>query len=145
VVSAAQETDVLGTVVATHGERIPMMKLELLALGTAAAVLVDEAAPANLAFKYSAPRGSRNVPRPRGRRHSDRPTRVVRSGESPRLETLELLGGGALDDRGQVAVGNLRPHEGSEALELVSQRPASGEFQLVTLRSQGFDDCGSAS
>jgi hypothetical protein len=53
------------------------------------------------------------------------------SWRAPGFEPLELLGDGTLDDRGDVAVGDLRPHEGREPLELVVQLGASGELDLV--------------
>ena len=61
-------------------------------------------------------------------------------GVAPGFEPLELLGDGPLDDRGEVAVGDFRAHQGGEPLELVAELGAGGELHLVAGGRQRLDD-----
>ena len=81
---------------------------------------------------------------PLRRRHLRRHHRPGRGGLPPEaagLEPLELLRDSRLDDRGQIAVGHRGPHESAEALELVAERRAGRELDLVPARSEGLHEC----
>ena len=60
--------------------------------------------------------------------------------ETAGFEPLELLADGRFDDRGEVAVRDLRAHEGPEPLELLVERGAGGELHLVPPGGEGLDD-----
>ena len=72
----------------------------------------------------------------------ERLPRRLGPGEAPGFEPLELLGDGLLDDRGQVAVGHRRAHEGPQPLELVVELGGGGELDLVAGRGEGLDQRG---
>ena len=120
----AEELDVGEAQIASLPEREVVVKLEPVPLATTATLPVDEAAAALVAL----------VDRP-----AERCGYVARSGrddgvgerlagglglpEAPGFQSLQLFGDGSLDDRGQVAVGKLRAHQGPEPFERVAQLP----------------------
>ena len=50
-----------------------------------------------------------------------------------RLDALQLLADGEVDDPRQIAVGHRGAHQGLQALELVAQLGAAGEAGTATL------------
>ena len=113
------------------------------ALRASPALRVHVAASVSVALMHRPPDRGRNVPRGWGGIGLREPLPgSLRPGESLGFEPFELLGDGLLDDRGQIAVGHLWPHERPEALQLVLELGAGGELNLVPRRGEGLDDRG---
>src|SRR6185503_21060746 len=141
VVLGAQQADVREAVASSHGEGVTVVELEPSPLGAAAALLVDEAASACVPVAHRAAHRGGDV----ARRAGDVRIRETRTGnrrlaEASRLEPFELLADGALDDRGEVAVGDFGAHECPEPLELVAQLDTGGELDLEACGRKGLDD-----
>ena len=142
VVGGAQETDVAEAVITSHAERVPVVELEPMPFRAATSLSVDESATASVARDDGASYGRRDAARGRCRGRG-RKGLAWSSGlrEVPGLETLELIGDRTLEDRGEIAVRDFRAHERSEPFELVPQRGAGRELDLVASRGKGHH-CG---
>src|SRR5262245_32582587 len=108
---------------------MPVMELQPMPFRAAAALRVHESAPPGVALVHGAADGSRHVTRRlRGMGVGQRLPRSSGPGETLTLQARELFCDRALDDRGEVAVGNLRAHQRRESLDLVSQLGARREL-----------------
>jgi hypothetical protein len=63
-------------------------------------------------------------------------------GEAVGFEPLERLRDGRFDDRTEVTVGNLWPHESTQPFELLVEPGAGGELHLVPPRGEGLQNEG---
>jgi hypothetical protein len=108
--------------VASHGERVPMMKLEDHPGRASAAPLVHVTPSILVPLVHGSPNGGRHVTR--ARRDVgilDGLARSLGPAETAALQSLELLGHGGLDHRTEIAVGDGRPHQSLQSLELLAQ------------------------
>lgn len=109
VVSRAQQAEVLHGVLAAAGPgHAAVVELQASRRRAAPARLVDEAAAAAVARVHRAPHRGRNVARRRGFRGRGAPSALPglsREAEAPRLEPLELLGDGLVDQLREAGAG----------------------------------------
>jgi hypothetical protein len=118
--------------VAPLPERMAMMKLDVIPFRAAPSVLVHEPTSPFVTLVDGTAHRRRDVAglRP-GIRVIGRPTRSRRSRKTPGLQPLGLLVDRALQDRGQIAVGDFRASERDQPLELFSKTRADRELNLV--------------
>jgi hypothetical protein len=121
VVGPAHQANVVGVVAASEREGMTVVIFEVVTLGASSAVGVHEAASTSVAPVDGTPHRGRNMP---GGRVGTAPAGVLpgraRPTESSGLQSLELLGDGLFDDRGEIAVRHFRAQECPKALELVA-------------------------
>src|SRR6266545_3861436 len=141
IVHGAGQNEVALAVITALAERYDVVKLESVARGTTSSLAVAERALATVAGPYGAPDRARNPPRRRGRIDFARLlARGRRGGESGPLEIAEENGHRAIDDRGQIAVGDLMAQKGLGAGDLVVELPVGGELDLVSRRPDRSHD-----
>ena len=127
------ERDVLWSVVPAHAEGTSVVEFETACARNTSTLGVHVAAPASVTLPHGTANRSGDVARRRTNVESLRrvPSEGLGRGKASGLEPFELQGDGRLDDRGQIAVRHLRPHQGSESLELVVELRAGRELHLV--------------
>jgi hypothetical protein len=133
VVLMAKEADVAHAVIPSHREWMPVVELEPHVLGAASSLLVRRSGNANHPARLTARRTAAGMCReaPDVSASGERAARPVVLPERRAFEALQLLGDGAVDDGREVTVGNLRPHESGEPLDLVAERGAGRELDPV--------------
>jgi hypothetical protein len=141
VVLRAQQADVVGPVIASHGEGAAVVELEQVPLGATQALLVHESAALAVALVHRASHRRRNVAGGTGSvRLGERFAWSHGLAETASFEPLQRVGYGSIDDRREVAVRDLRAQERRQPLELVAQLGAGGELDLEAGRRQRLDD-----
>jgi len=123
-VHATEKPDITGASVTTEPVGLFVVELESVALGTTSCVICEERALTRIALPHEPPHRSRDAAHP-GRRVGvvQVLSRLVRLGEAPGFEPLELLTHRRVDDRSEVAPGRER----GEPLQLVAKLTARGE------------------
>src|SRR5262249_54024880 len=141
VVQWTHQTDCVWSMVAAEAEGIAEVQFQAVTLGAATSLLVQVTALHPVSPRDEALDGRRDVPR-RSRRIAVPQLfpRFAGRPEPPCLEPLELLGHGLLDDRGEISVGDLRPHEGPKSFQLVVKTGTGGKLDLVSGGREGLDD-----
>jgi hypothetical protein len=128
---------------ASHPEGIPVVILELMALGASPSFTFDEAALALVAKIDGSTNRGRDVPRGRlGIRLLQRLPRSARLGKSSRLEALPQLPDRLADDRAEVAVGELVAQESPKPFEVAVKLLPGRELDLVPGRGERLHDGG---
>jgi hypothetical protein len=142
-VGPAHQREVQDTVVATAGEGLLVVELEVVASGAAAPEPVPAGTAAPVALVHRPPDCGRDVARGGGGvGFGEIPPGRTGLGKPLRFDPLQLLGDGDVDDAGQIAVGHRGAHQGLQALELVAQLGAGGEADLVARGGEGLHDDG---
>jgi hypothetical protein len=120
--------------------RMPVVILEPVTLRAPPALVVDVAASPSVTRVNRPPDRGGYVPRTsRNVRARDLLPGSLRRAKAPGFEPFQLLGHGLLDDLGEIAIGDLGPHERLEPLQLPTELRARRELDPAAGRGQRLD------